>query len=99
MTRAEGHPALLVHGPLSLTLMFAALRGRLSQGPSPTEGVQWLGYRNLAPLYCDEEMRVCLKEKGTEGTGADGERKWDVWVEGKDGRLAVKGTAATGLMS
>ncbi|KAL2753315.1 hypothetical protein ACRALDRAFT_1083032 [Sodiomyces alcalophilus JCM 7366] len=99
LTRAEGHPGLLVHGPLSLTLMFAALKGRLSQGLRPTESVRWLGYRNLAPLYCDEEMRVCLKEKGNQATVGDGERKWDVWVEGKDGRLAVKGTATTGLMS
>ncbi|ROT38495.1 hypothetical protein SODALDRAFT_333091 [Sodiomyces alkalinus F11] len=107
LTRAEGHPGLLVHGPLSLTLMFAALKGRLSQGQGqgqeqgqvPTEGVRWLGYRNLAPLYCDEEMRVCLREKEKEASGEHGERKWDVWVEGENGGLAVKGTATTGLMS
>lgn len=44
-------------------------------------------YRNLAPLFVDEEMRICVRR--------DPERKdkFDVWVEGKEGGYAVKGTA------
>lgn len=98
LTRAEGHRALLVHGPLSLALIFAAFRGRLAtQRGERLQAVRWLGYRNLAPLYCDEEMRVCLREKKGEKKDADDqERHWDVWVEGKGGGMAVKGTATTG---
>lgn len=98
LTLAEGHRGLLVHGPLSLTLMFAALRGRLvSENPATRDAVRWVGYRNVAPLYSGEELRVCLREKPeTAAESKDGERKWDVWVEGKEGGMAVKGTATTG---
>lgn len=46
-------------------------------------------YRNLAPLYADEEMRICVRR--------DREKhdKFDVWIEGKEGGYAVKGTAHT----
>ncbi|KAL2881132.1 hypothetical protein SGCOL_003422 [Colletotrichum sp. CLE4] len=82
----EGHPATLVHGPLSLALMLAFLN-RQGKG----QNVRWYGYRNLAPLYCGREMTLCLREKGE----SEGERKWDVWIEGADGGMAVKGTATT----
>ncbi|OHE96085.1 hypothetical protein CORC01_08622 [Colletotrichum orchidophilum] len=82
----EGHPATLVHGPLSLALMLALLN-RQGRGQS----VRWYGYRNLAPLYCGREMTLCLREKEASGS----ERKWDVWIEGADGGMAVKGTAIT----
>lgn len=53
--------------------------------------IKSLTYRNLAPLYVNEEMKICLrKPKGEEfGFG------WDVWIEGPDGGLAVKGHAVT----
>ncbi|KAK1466792.1 hypothetical protein CMEL01_10785 [Colletotrichum melonis] len=82
----EGHPATLVHGPLSLALVLAFLN-RQGKGQS----VRWYGYRNLAPLYCGREMTLCLREK----EASEGERKWDVWIEGDDGGMAVKGTATT----
>lgn len=82
----EGHPATLVHGPLSLALMLAFLN-RQGKGQS----VRWYGYRNLAPLYCGREMTLCLREK----EASEGEKKWDVWIEGDDGGMAVKGTATT----
>lgn len=42
-------------------------------------------YRNHAPLYVDEEMTICLRK-------LEAERRWDVWIEGAGGGLAVKGT-------
>jgi hydroxyacyl-ACP dehydratase HTD2-like protein with hotdog domain len=53
--------------------------------------IKSLNYRNLAPLYVNEEMRVCLRRTKAEGDGL----QWDVWVEGPDGGLAVKGHAVT----
>lgn len=45
-----------------------------------------LTYRNLAPVYVNEEVMVCLAEQ-REGI-------WDVWIAGGDnGSLRVKGTA------
>ncbi|WYZ40157.1 hypothetical protein EsH8_IV_000498 [Colletotrichum jinshuiense] len=83
----ESHPATLVHGPLSLALILAFLNQQ-KQG----QIVRWFGYRNLAPLYCDREMTLCVREKENQ---AGKERKWDVWIEGNDGGMAVKGTATT----
>ena len=48
-------------------------------------------YRNLAPLYCDEEMRICGMEKKTLDNGSI----YDVWIEGPTGGVAVKGTVYT----
>lgn len=84
----EGHRNLLVHGPLSVVLMLDMLQGYLG-----TEGgvlgekggrITGIEYRNLAPLYADEVMRVCGKRKG--------EGDYEVWIEGVDGGLAVRGT-------
>ncbi|CRK19504.1 hypothetical protein BN1723_017783, partial [Verticillium longisporum] len=92
LTLAEGHRALLVHGPLTLALAFAALRGA-----APREGVRRLEYRNVRPLYCGDRLRVCVREKEAGSrTGAADERRWDVWVEGPAGGMAVKGTAFNG---
>ncbi|MCJ1375492.1 hypothetical protein MMC20_006729 [Loxospora ochrophaea] len=86
----EGHRNLLVHGPLSLVLMVELLQRHLES--RYVEGqvgkrIAEIEYRNLAPVYAEEPMRVCARERG------NGE--WDVWVEGRDGGYAVKGFART----
>lgn len=84
----DGHHALLVHGPLTLALMLRVLAAAAAAATGDAEDapgkVRRISYRNYAPLYVNEEMRVCVRE-------VDG-RDWDVWVEGPGG-LAVKGTA------
>jgi hypothetical protein len=50
--------------------------------------VESIEYRNLAPLYCDEPMRLCGRVKKTFGDG----ELYDVWIEGLTGGVAVKGT-------
>lgn len=64
-TRAVEHqPDLLVHGPLSLTLMVEVLRRHLLQEEEEEVAViRNIDYRNLQPLYCGEEMRVCGKPR------------------------------------
>lgn len=76
---------MLVHGPLLLALMFSALTEALaSQG----KRVQSLDYRNLAPVYVNEEMKVCVRQ------GKKEEGRWDVWITSpKGGGLCVKGSA------
>ncbi|KAK2882598.1 hypothetical protein FQN49_000210 [Arthroderma sp. PD_2] len=83
----EGYDDLLVHGPLTLTIMLTAFQchaAKLGQTVSSIE------YRNLAPLLVEHEMRVCAARKSN-GSG----NSWDIWVEGKDGGLAAKGTIRT----
>ena len=68
--------------------------------------VESMRYRNLAPLYCDEEMTLCLHDRhGSEvGRGLkDVEARTraekdvlDVWIEGPTGRVAVTGTVGVG---
>lgn len=90
----EGHKDLLVHGPLSLSLMLMAVRAQADKLKTD-EGIDLslteLNYRNLAPLYVDEEMKICVRMRTD--THTDTEPTWDVWVEGPDGGFAVKGTA------
>lgn len=80
----EGHRNLLLHGPLSLVLMLSALRSQLGAG----EIIRRFDYRNLAPLYAGEELKVCVRKER--------EGEMGVWVEGRGGGYAVKGTAVVG---
>lgn len=80
----EGHRNLLVHGPLSLVLMLEMLQGHLGDS---AERIVRVEYKNLAPLYAEEQMTVCGKEKRSGG--------YEVWIEGSEGGLAVKGTVMT----
>lgn len=81
----EGYRSLLVHGPLTLSLLLTSLR---AQFPKSSRAIQDVQYRNLAPLYVDEPLTICGKQK----FGKDGER-WDVWIEDCSGSLAVRGSA------
>ncbi|PNS15426.1 hypothetical protein CAC42_685 [Sphaceloma murrayae] len=79
----EGHRDLLFHGPLSFTFMMVLLEKRLAG----KESIAFVEYRNLAPLYCNEEVIFCGAE--------DGEGRYEVWAEGKDGGVKVKGSVRT----
>ncbi|KAJ5474839.1 hypothetical protein N7475_004405 [Penicillium sp. IBT 31633x] len=83
----EGYRNLLVHGPLTLTLLLSVLQQQLSRLNLHISEIE---YKNLAPLFVDEELVICGKPK--DGSGA-----WDVWIEGPDGGLAVRSTARTTL--
>lgn len=90
----EGHKDLLVHGPLSLSLMLMAVRAQAAEVAAEKGvrvGLVELNYRNLAPLYVNEVMKVCVRMR--EGAGGSETQTWDTWVEGPDGGFAVKGTA------
>jgi hydroxyacyl-ACP dehydratase HTD2-like protein with hotdog domain len=86
--KVEGHRNLLVHGPLSLVLMLSVLRAQLKRDQVVTS----FSYRNLAPLYADEEMKICLRNDINKPD------KFEVWIEGKHGGFAVRGTATIGRM-
>ena len=93
--KIEGHRNLLVHGPLSLVLMLEVLVSQVTENVLQNAGnsdqeveyVTGIEYRNLAPLYAEEEMKICGRKR------CEGE--YDVWIEGKNGGYAVKGLATT----
>ncbi|KAK6813056.1 hypothetical protein RU639_010679 [Aspergillus parasiticus] len=82
----EGFRNLLVHGPLTLTLLLTVLEAHLAKSDHT---IREFDYRNMAPLYVDEPLTICGKPKSGK------ENVWDVWIEGKNGGLAVRGTAFT----
>ncbi|KAK0710970.1 HotDog domain-containing protein [Lasiosphaeris hirsuta] len=88
----EGYRGLLVHGPLTLVLMLSALR---HFSKTQDTWVESIDYRNLAPLYVDEELKVCAREIESSAATTPGTKRWQVWIEGPDGGLAVRGTAVT----
>lgn len=90
----EGHRNLLVHGPLTVILMTELLRRHLEDDyfrnkrlPNLKMKIESIEYRNFAPLYAEEEMRICGRKR------KNGE--WIMWVEGKEGGLAVRGVVKT----
>lgn len=102
----EGYRNLLVHGPLSLFLMLEVL-GRYLRRPSQgalskssyaqigSQEIVRIEYRNLAKLYADEEMIVCVRPVGVSSDDGRQVLKWQVWIENSDGSLAVNGTVVT----
>ncbi|KAF4951440.1 hypothetical protein FGADI_7464 [Fusarium gaditjirri] len=82
----DGHRALLVHGPFTLALMLRVLNDQIPSGAA----VHKFSYRNYAPLYVNERMSISIRKVSKED-GAEG--RWDVWIEGPEGGMAVKGTA------
>lgn len=93
----EGHRNLLVHGPLTLVLMLDVLKIFMAKEHSKEktnyrhESISSIIYRNLAPLYAEEEMKVCVKRKKRGKTAGS----FEVWIEGKGGGFAVKGSVET----
>lgn len=85
----EGHRNLVVHGPLSFTLLVTMLTQHLKSA-SPGRRLESIEYRNLAPLYCNEPLKLC----GREIDGKQGE--FELWAETPDGGVAVRGIAKTG---
>lgn len=55
--------------------------------PTRVPYIKHFSYRNLAPLYVDEEMKVCVRRTDPDG------HTWSVWIEGPEGGLAVRGQA------
>lgn len=91
----EGYRDMLVHGPLSLYLMLKVLSSQISTGRM----IRRLSYRNLAPMFCDEPLTVCVRRVPQAAAAEDGAEKWDVWVERGDGGYTVKGSAEVGFIA
>ena len=82
--REEGHHNVLVHGPLTLILMLEMLAGHIAES---SEEIMSIKYKNLAPLYAEEAMTVCGKQRALD--------EYEVWIQGREGGLAVKGSVKT----
>lgn len=73
--------------------MLHAICGHVKSKTKDKRIVESIRYRNLAPLYCDEKMRICGTLRNWQPDGDT----YDVWIEGPTGGVAVKGTVRTVL--
>jgi len=89
---------LVVHGPLTLFLVLEWFERQLTtyakNNGLGTFQLRSINYKNLLPLYVDQQMKLCMKpsEFPTPGQLAP---KWDVWIEKElengVGTMAFKG--------
>lgn len=80
----EGYPGLVVHGPLTATLIAEAFRAR-----HPEAKINTYEYRAISPLFCGDEISV-FADKNSDGNS------YDVWAASEIGGLAMRGTIMTG---
>lgn len=84
-TDHDGHPGLLVHGPLQGVYLEQTAR----QGLGRSARLRTITYRHLAPAYLGDTL-----ESGGTVTSIDGERvALDLWVRKDDGTVTTTGTA------
>lgn len=80
----EGHPAVVVHGPLNLIAMLDYWRDVHGNGQEPAE----ISYRALSPLYAGDEYVVRTESvKDVEM----GETCWEL-VVAKGDKICMKGS-------
>lgn len=84
-TEHDGHPGLLVHGPLQGTYMVQSVQRWLG-GPARLRTVT---YRHLAPAYLGDTLEC----GGTVTAVEDGAVALDLWVRKADGTVTTQGTA------
>ncbi|OQV05544.1 MaoC like domain-containing protein [Cladophialophora immunda] len=102
-----GLPKLIVHGPLTSVLMLDILGEALALhtvGKPYTFAVRTFQYKNLLPLFVNEQITIACKKlhdiqpQGTKFRTAFGVtwEKWEVWIQkgvGQDATTAVRGSA------
>ncbi len=82
VTREEGYPGLLVHGPLIQVLLVDGLRRA-----RPDARIESVAVRAVSPLYGGERFAVCGRVQGNQAR---------LWAENPAGRLAMQGEATLG---
>lgn len=84
-TEHDGHPGLLIHGPLQGVYLVQTAESWLGDNAR----LRSITYRHLAPAYLGDEL-----ECGGAMTGADEARAdLDLWVRKSDGTITTTGKA------
>ena len=85
-TEHDGHPGLLIHGPLQGTYMLQAVQWWMGTGARPRA----VSYRHSAPAYLGDTLEC----GGTvTEVHADGFFDVELWVRKQDGTVTTSGTA------
>ena len=83
VTKVEGYPSIIVHGPLTSTLLLELLRKRV-----PQRRLASYSFRAMAPLFDTAPFTVNGRHE------ADGSIR--LWARGPTGELAMEATAVLG---
>ncbi len=81
--REESYPGLVVHGPMLATLMLELVRTR-----SPERAVRQFEFRAIAPVFDGQTVHACA--------APDGDSAQQVWIEGANGTLHMRGRVTLG---
>ncbi|KAJ2084195.1 hypothetical protein H4R24_000268 [Coemansia sp. RSA 988] len=90
----ENHPGLLVHGPLTCTLLLQLLQANMPNGMT----LSTFDYRALSPLYCQQKLTLngrWMKPllDSPNGSTDSGAGTCELWATNNEGGLAMKGVA------
>jgi 3-methylfumaryl-CoA hydratase len=81
VTAVEGYPGLVVHGPLTATLLVDLIRRN-----APGARVETFAFRAVSPLFDGNEMSINADPPGDDG-------RVKLWAANADGGLAVSAEA------
>lgn len=91
-TDHDGHPGLLVHGPLQGAWMMQAVQDWLGVTAWPRS----ITYRHFAPAYCGDSLECGGTVTAVNAT--DGSFDAELWVRKSDGTVTTRGSASFSLM-
>ncbi|KAJ2402930.1 hypothetical protein GGI23_000354 [Coemansia sp. RSA 2559] len=83
----ENHPSLLVHGPLTCTLLLQLLQSHMPAGMA----LKSFDYRAISPLYCGQPLSLNGRWLGPDSAGEPS--RCELWVENNEGGVSMKGVA------
>ncbi|KAI9501776.1 hypothetical protein BX070DRAFT_193759 [Coemansia spiralis] len=86
--KTENHPGLLVHGPLTCTLLLQLLQSYIPQGMT----LKSFDYRAIAPLYCNQQLTLNGRWISSDSSGVPS--RCELWATNNEGGVSMKGTAA-----
>jgi hydroxyacyl-ACP dehydratase HTD2-like protein with hotdog domain len=84
-TEHDGHPGLLIHGPLQGVYLVQTAESWLGDDAR----LRTISYRHLAPAYLGDSLECGGKVTATDGDGIDVE----LWARKSDGTVTTTGTA------
>jgi 3-methylfumaryl-CoA hydratase len=82
----EAYPGLVVHGPLTATLLLDLLRRH-----APEKKIKSFSFRGLQPLFAGAKFRICAGPWGDDGS-------IDLWAESPEGLCATRAQASVAMV-
>ncbi|KAJ2492899.1 hypothetical protein IWW37_001071 [Coemansia sp. RSA 2050] len=88
----EGHPSLLIHGPLTCTLLLQLLHANTPPGFV----LKSFDYRAISPAYCQQHMTLngrWMQQRHKKSLAGDASVLCELWATNNEDGIAMKGVA------